>query len=200
MPLVRVKAFRGADSQDAQGALFLALTQAAHAYEPTRSEGASWHAYAWRTLDYEQWRGLDQAGVPRPRRRTPEPPPTHLRDREVSSPTPSPEETVLGGRIGVEVVTAALDALPAHLRQPLDRLVAGQRVDAIATDLGVSLSTVRRRIDTARQVLQPQLNDVDTAPPGNEHHSERWVTSTPLPGDVDTHRTGSTATAPQFGR
>ena len=187
MPLVRVKAFRGADSQDAQGALFLALTQAAHAYEPTRSEGASWHAYAWRTLDYEQWRGLDQAGVARPRRRAPEPPSTYPGDRELSGLSPSPEETVLGGRIGVEVTMAAIDSLPPRLRQPLDRLVAGQRVDAIATDLGMSPSTVRRRIDAAREVLRPQLNTVDADPPGNPQRGERWETSTPLPRHVDTH-------------
>lgn len=199
MPLVRVKAFRGADSPDAQGALFLALTKAANAYEPTRTEGANWHAYAWRALDYEQWRGLDQAGVPRPRRAMPGPPVTLLGDREVSTFTPSPEEIVLGGRIGVEVVTDALGSLPAPLREPLHRLIAGQPVAEIAADLGMSPSTVRRRIDAARDILRPQLNNVDAAPAGTEYRGERWETSTPRSSDEETHHSRSTVT-PGIGR
>jgi len=176
IPMAYARARGSFNLDDTRGELLLALMRAAHAYQPTR--GAPWSAYAWRVLDNQRLRGVDATGSPNTR----QPLPIHLGAVDLPSRTPGPEDTVLGGRLGVDAIHDLIDALPLDLRRPLEGRLSGQSWDAVATSLGMSTTTARRRVDMARELLQHQLGSDGPHTP-TPAVKPRWMTSGPLPAE-----------------
>lgn len=200
-PMVYAQTRHGPNLDDLRGELFVALMKAAHLFDPSRSGGGAWPTYVWRTLQYQRWTGVDLAGVARARTT---PNTVRLGTREVVSQTPGPEDTVVPSQTSFDSVTAAVAALPRHLRGPLEASMNGLPPRLIAEDLHISASTAHRRVLAARQILREELADprdpdapaahhlaggpaarTSGAATGDPHTGTRWVTSTPLPGDQD---------------
>lgn len=170
-PMVYAHARHGRHLDDLRGELFVTLVQAAHRFDPTRSRGAAWPTYAWRTLQYQHWAGVDAAGVPRTRTT---PHTTPLGDRELASRTPGPEDTLIASPRSHAALTEAIAALPHHLRGPLEASMNGLSSRTIAGDLRISESTAHRRLTTARNLLRDQLGNPDGSP-----HRRLFETVTP---------------------
>ncbi len=171
-PMVYAQTRYGPNLDDVRGELFIALTQAAHLYDPDRVGGVAWSSYAWRTLQCRRWTKTDSFGVPHTRNT---PPTTRLGQRDLIDPTPSPEDTAVAPD-SYAAVTAAVANLPGYLKAPLEASLTGQPTRFIAEDLHVSASTIHRRLNAARAILRTQLTDPDLLPP-----PRLWETVTATP-------------------
>ena len=126
-----------ADAEDAFQATFLVLAARPHAVRRAESLGAWLHGTAWRVA----------ARVRRRRGRTHPP----------VDPPARPDDPSL--RDALAALDEELVRLPAKYRRPLTACYLLDRTqDEAAADLGLSVSTVKRRLTTGRELLRQRLN------------------------------------------
>jgi RNA polymerase sigma factor (sigma-70 family) len=126
-----------ADAEDAFQATFLVLAAKPHAVRRAESLGAWLHGTAWRVA----------ARVRRRRGRTHPP----------VDPPARPDDPSL--RDALAALDEELVRLPAKYRQPLTACYLLDRTqDEAAADLGLSVSTVKRRLAAGRELLRQRLN------------------------------------------
>ena len=126
-----------ADAEDAFQATFLVLAARPHAVRRAESLGAWLHGTAWRVA----------ARVRRRRGRTHPP----------VDPPARPDDPSL--RDALAALDEELVRLPAKYRRPLTVCYLLDRTqDEAAADLGLSVSTVKRRLTTGRELLRQRLN------------------------------------------
>lgn len=155
IPMVWDRARSSRNAADVRGEMFLQVMGAARTFDPAKSAPERWPHYVWVTLEHNRWRGVDPAGVLRGRHQSP---PTFvtLGDREPASTAPTPEG-IVEQRDTVRAINSALRDLPAQLLDPLLESIQGHSTRAIGSELGISASTVQRRITQAREQLRDQL-------------------------------------------
>ena len=126
-----------ADAEDAFQATFLVLAAKPHAVRRAESLGAWLHGTAWRVA----------ARVRRRRGRTHPP----------VDPPARPDDPSL--RDALAALDDELVRLPAKYRRPLTACYLLDRTqDEAAADLGLSVSTVKRRLTTGRELLRQRLS------------------------------------------
>ena len=181
IPMVHHRARHSRNPDDTRGEMFLQVLNAAHTFNPERTDPGLWPRYAWKTLEHSRWRGVDNAGVPRPRLQSP-PTIVALGERDPASTNPDPA-TIVERRHSLRALHDAVDDLPPKLRQPLLQAAEGRSTADIGADLGLSASTVRRRLADARDQLRddlaPLLAPDDDAP--------RYESVRPRPLDRSQH-------------
>lgn len=147
---------RGAfNGDELRSQMFLELMGAARRFDPHRTYPEAWPSHAWLTLTYARRHGVDTAGVVNPRTRRPDSVP--LDGWEPASQEPDPT-TGIEQQETLQTIQGALDSLPERLREPLVESIKGQPPRAIAEALGVSPSTISRRIRAAREQLRGELS------------------------------------------
>lgn len=181
IPMVHHRARHSRNPDDTRGEMFLQVLNAAHTFNPERTDPGLWPRYAWKTLEHSRWRGVDHAGVPRPRLQSP-PTIVTLGERDPASTNPDPA-AIVERRHSLRALHDAVDDLPPKLRQPLLQAAEGRSTADIGADLGLSASTVRRRLADARDQLRdhlaPLLAPDDAAP--------RYESVRPRPLDRSQH-------------
>lgn len=155
VPMAYAVSRNTANSDDVRGHMFVRLMRAATIFDPQQINPDRWPAYAWTTLQRARWLGVDRAGVEQSRQGA-KPVPLSLGDVEPPSRDQGPDALV-AEKFAIEAITDAVQQLPPTLRVPLVLSMEGRTPVAIAEQLDVSVSTVRRRITRARENVEAQL-------------------------------------------
>jgi len=166
IPMVYAQTRGVTNAADVRGQMFVELMGAAHLFDPQRTSPERWPKYAWTTLEHSRWRGVDDSGVVRTRSRSGSPRPTTvaLGGIEPASRAPGPDAG-LEQRESIKAIAQAVEQLSPSLREPLVQSMHGHPTHAIAEDIGVSESTIRRRIQQARDLIRHELaTRADDAP------------------------------------
>ncbi|MBK8463502.1 MAG: sigma-70 family RNA polymerase sigma factor [Nigerium sp.] len=153
-PMVYAQSRGAWNGEDLRGQLFVELMNAARRFDPQGTEPQAWPAYAWMTLKHARGHGVDSAGVVSPR--TPRPTTVALGGWEPPSREPDPT-TGIEQQQALQTIKQALDHLPDALREPLVEAMKGRSIHSIAGHLGVSRSTINRRIRAAREQVRDEL-------------------------------------------
>lgn len=159
-PMVLAQAKGAWNGEDLRGHLFVELLRAATRFDPQRNDPEAWPAHAWTTLKYARMTGVDKAGVPNSR--SPRPATVALDGWEPASHEPEPSHGI-EQRQALQTIQKALGSLPDALREALVESMKGRSSRVIAENLGVSESTITRRLRAARERVRDQLG-----PPENQ--------------------------------
>lgn len=157
VPMAYAVSRNTANTDDVRGHMFVNLMRAATIFDPQQINPDRWPAYAWSTLQRTRWLGVDSAGVQQSRQGA-KTVPLSLGDVEPESRDRGPDALV-AEKFAIEAITHAVEQLPPTLRVPLVLSMEGHTPVAIAEQLDVSVSTVRRRITRARESVEAQLAD-----------------------------------------
>lgn len=141
-------------SNDLRSELLLNLVSAARRFQPDRTEGSSWPAYAWGTLSKVRLRGVDEVGGPF--RRLVGQPTSMLPFLDALA---APDARLLSPEQGSAIaeIAEAIDSLPPVLRRTLLESMQGRNSVTTAERLSVDPSTVRRRLNRARDIVGQRI-------------------------------------------
>lgn len=79
---------------------------------------------------------------------------------DIADPHPSPEQICVGDDV-IEVLSRAMNELPAYVRQPLKMRAQGASYAQIAEVTGVNMGTVKSRLSRGRHMLHERLPILD---------------------------------------
>lgn len=141
-------------SNDLRSELLLNLVSAARRFQPDRTESSSWPAYAWGTLSKVRLRGVDEVGGPF--RRLVGQPTSMLPFLDALA---APDARLLSPEQGSAIaeIADAIDSLPPVLRRTLLESMQGRNSVTTAERLSVDPSTVRRRLNRARDIVGQRI-------------------------------------------
>lgn len=194
-PMVYAQSRGAWNAEDLRAQLFVELMRAARRFDPHRNDPEAWPAHAWTIIKYARLAGVDRAGVAKPR--SPRPATVALEGWEPPSRGPDPT-TGIEQQQALQAIQQALDHLPDVLREPLVESMKGRSTHSIAEDLGVSPSTINRRIRAAREQVRDEL-----ASPGDNAAPAPFETVTePVRGHsrrMEERRTPALGASPRRG-